>query len=392
MLARLPLLFGAAVALLAAPARSDKSSLGEVIVHEWGTFTTVAGVDGAARVWQPLGGPEDLPCFVRRLDFGFSPKAMFGSVRMETPVLYFYSPRAATLSVKVGFPKGLISEWYPDAKVAPRSTSGGFTLGNGSIEWGTVRVSPGADPDLPVERRANHYYAARETDAAPLEVNKQWERLLFYRGIGSFQIPYEVTLSGEDLVTSRLNPYLDPSLSHVPRAILFENRNGKIGFQEVNANGATVRLPSLDGSLPDLKAQLEAILVKEGLLAREAHAMVETWKDSWFEKGARLFYIVPRAFVDDVLPLQIEPAPAAVQRVFVGRIELMPAWVGREAVRALEADDLAAVKSWGRFWTPIAERYLPSARYGPEVLRYFRTASPLGSRGCSAEAESGRRD
>jgi hypothetical protein len=38
-----------------------------------------------------------------------------GTVRMETPVLYFYSPRETTVSVKVSFAKGTITEWYPHA-------------------------------------------------------------------------------------------------------------------------------------------------------------------------------------------------------------------------------------------------------------------------------------
>ena len=37
--------------------------------------------------------------------------------------------------------------------------------------------------------------------------------------------------------------------------------------------------------------------------------MVETWRDSWFEDGARLFYLLPRSAVDVVLPLQIDPRP-----------------------------------------------------------------------------------
>ena len=52
--------------------------------------------------------------------------------------------------------------------------------------------------------------------------------------------------------------------------------------------------------------------------------MVETWKDSWFEKGARLIYIVPSRAVDQILPLQIEPQPAETTRVFVGRLEFQP--------------------------------------------------------------------
>src|SRR6266576_1709619 len=45
----------------------------------------------------------------------------------------------------------------------------------------------------------------------------------------------------------------------------------------------------------------------QGLCQDEAHAMVEAWRDSWFEEGSRLLHIVPAAFVDGVLPLSINP-------------------------------------------------------------------------------------
>jgi hypothetical protein len=35
-----------------------------LIVHEWGTFTTVSGADGTPYYWNPLIGPSELP--VRR--------------------------------------------------------------------------------------------------------------------------------------------------------------------------------------------------------------------------------------------------------------------------------------------------------------------------------------
>ena len=37
--------------------------------------------------------------------------------------------------------------------------------------------------------------------------------------------------------------------------------------------------------------------------------MIETWRDSWFQEGMRIFYLVPRQTVDAVLPLKIAPAP-----------------------------------------------------------------------------------
>ena len=32
-----------------------------LIVHEWGTFTSIAGKDGVALEWRPLNGSSDLP-------------------------------------------------------------------------------------------------------------------------------------------------------------------------------------------------------------------------------------------------------------------------------------------------------------------------------------------
>ena len=87
-------------------------------VHEWGTFTSIAGPDGQAMPWRPLTGPSDLPCFVTALNpnsVKTGPAGIPGitaTVRMETPVLYFYSAIPRTLRVGVTFYRGIISEWY----------------------------------------------------------------------------------------------------------------------------------------------------------------------------------------------------------------------------------------------------------------------------------------
>lgn len=175
-------------------------------LHEWGTFTTVAGSDGVL-----LDGlqreEEALPPFVRA-HFGFENGQMqpdaemtriarahgiphffagvpltkgFGkrpvknvTVKMETPVLYFHSRKAFHARVKVGFNGGSISQWYPqrsggevlpepptpaDPKTsptplsewtidfAPRNTkplNAGFVVEpyRGSIEWDVDVLSP----------------------------------------------------------------------------------------------------------------------------------------------------------------------------------------------------------------------------------------------------------
>ena len=101
----------------AAPTRT-LTSAPQLTVHEWGTFTSVAGQDGRAVEWLPLSGPPDLPCFVDRFRFNIK-GSLPGMVRMETPVLYFYTPREMTVNVNVRFPQGAMTEWFPRAAVTP---------------------------------------------------------------------------------------------------------------------------------------------------------------------------------------------------------------------------------------------------------------------------------
>jgi hypothetical protein len=309
-----------------------------LIAHEWGTFTTVAGEDGNPMMWRPLAS-ADLPCFVERLH-PFRPKSStFTTVRMETPVIYFYSKRPERVSVRVDMPGGLITEWYPSA-----SANRG-----GRIEWNNVQLL--ADPSLnepvyPVTKGDSHYYPARATDATPLTASGQTEKLLFYRGVGNFDVPVHARF--DDAGRLRVKVYGGGAL---PVAIYFENRGeGRVGFRVAR----DLREGDLVWDAPEVRADGEAEvrqllreeLVRAGLFPKEAAAMVETWRDSWFETGTRVLYLAPRAMVDRVLPLQIQPGPVAVERVFAGRVELLAPWRAEELRRTTDA---AVMLRAGRF-------------------------------------------
>ena len=103
------------------------------------------------------------------------------------------------------------------------------------------------------------------------------------------------------------------------------------------------------------------MLVAQGLYQKEAAAMVDTWRDSWFEEGLRLFYIVPRSAVDAILPLEINPAPASMARVFVGRIELITPSVVDEVKEAVLRRDRGVLVRHARFLRPILARVLASS-------------------------------
>jgi hypothetical protein len=151
-----------------------------LVAHEWGTFTSVAGEDGSAVQWAPLSGTPDLPSFVKHL----SPRNLKlapGLVRMETPVLYFYAAHSMSLSVHVDFPQGWITEWYPQATQVKPEASANFpyvpSFGRGEIQWDSVQLSSGSNPAFPTSQGASRYYAARNTDSAPLRINEQEEKI-----------------------------------------------------------------------------------------------------------------------------------------------------------------------------------------------------------------------
>ncbi len=377
------------------------------IVHEWGTFTSVAGADGAALEWRPLAGPSDLPSFVyttTRLtdDAGRGPGLRYGAnrcrncdhlhcacgsgcdgqckckgclvatVRMETPVLYFYSDCERVVSVRVGFPQGQVTEWYPRARWV-----------RDGIDWGAVRILPGADPAFPREEGESHYYPARNTDASPVrscmaegwQGDPEYEKFLFYRGVGTFDLPVEAGLQEQ---TVRVQA------SGVRHLVVFERRaDGAAGVVSPlrSDNPATMLVPrpvcgDPDEAIRRAEELLRDALLAEGLYAREVEAMLATWRDSWFEEGLRVFYTLPRSETDAILPLEIDPAPAETVRVLVGRIEIVTPEREREILEAvvrLGSDESgvretagAALRRHGRFAEPTLRRALEGAT-DPEV-------------------------
>jgi hypothetical protein len=352
--------------------------------HEWGTFTSIAGQDGRAVEWLPLTGSSDLPSFVEHFSRVAFKAGLHGTVRMETPVLYFYTNRETTVSVHVSFSKGLITEWYPHAShvypvsaVAPKFANfSDWSLYqkhlDGSIAWDSVELQPRNFAEFPSENRANHYYAARQTASTPLQIKTsngaQTEKFLFYRGVSTFAVPISATIHSDgSLLAENLT---DPAISNV---LLFERRGDKLGFRIAppSASSPTLNPPELNADMNSLERTVVDMLIAQGLYQDEAQAMFETWRDSWFEEGSRLLYIVPRQFVDSILPLSINPAPAETVRVFVGRLELITPATQRAVEQALAANDKTTLTRYGRFLAPILENMIANEK-NPSRQAQFR--------------------
>lgn len=290
---------------------------------------------------------------------------------METPVIYFYAENEMDVSVSIDFPKGKITEWYPQASIVnakyESDKKGRFESG---INWGAIKLMPNAKENFLREVSYSHYYPARETDATPLRVcdatktKNEYEKFLFYRGIGNFDLPLTAKLKGNQIILGNKNQ------EAIGGIIVFENRGSKVGFNVVPSliGETAVDRPALNQPLESVLAELERTLVAQGLYQREAQAMIKTWRDSWFEEGLRVFYILPDKLTDEILPLKIEPKPQEVVRVLVGRAEIITPEMEKDVKtqvgllnspsKQVREEAVKNLKKHGRFYEPILKSIL----------------------------------
>jgi hypothetical protein len=130
-------------------------------------------------------------------------------------------------------------------------------------------------------------------------------------------------------------------------------------FETLNSPETVLGRDLPQGDLQLVKSELEMRLVSHGLYLREAQAMVKTWEESWFEEGFRLFYVLPPAITEAVLPLSISPLPCEMVRVLVGRLEMFTPEAEEETLQLLtelracsgakRAEKLKALRRPGRF-------------------------------------------
>jgi hypothetical protein len=322
-------------------------------LHEWGTFTCVQGSDGVQMDWNPRIAPE-LPWFVYERSHVAASAAATGAAkarvkgvvvagktgtaqrqRMETPVMYFYSDQPRTVDVAVRFPHGAITEWYPQKSAAFITPSFAPDTGEPVLHWSRIDIlgrSDAAKGDLLTDATGSHYYAARETDASLLRVwdlnqTNELEKFLFYRGLAAITTPLHAKLESSDPKQVALSNGGKEDLRDI---FVYEVRDdGTLSWWSLTplAPGAAAALDMRAGAetgAASLASALRRALVGQGLYEKEAAAMVKTWESAWFgERGLRALYLLPRAWTDRTLPLDITPAPQEVQRVMVARAEII---------------------------------------------------------------------
>ncbi len=375
---------GLAGATVAAKPTSPADSL---VVHEWGTFLSMNGSDGVT-----LDGmyheEHALPDFVHaRSRDQLHIRA--SDVKGETPVIYFYTRQPQQISVKVGFPQGVWTQWYPQAeKVGPSWEQFGSPLEprHGHITW-QAQILPVPEgrraPELPKTASDSLWNYARDVDAAYVRTtdrthgsHSEVERFLFYRGLGQAKMPLGVSYGDGGMLTLPADAGF--SLKHL---FVLRVEKGRAAYRYLpelrpgdrltNVLPATADAQPLSAFTTKISDELAIRLGQSGLFPKEARAMVNTWRHSYFESdGIRVLYILPQSWTESFLPMILSPKPNVLVRVMVGRTELLTP--EREAQAASAVRELAStaaarrekafdwLREQGRYVEPILRQVLRS--------------------------------
>jgi hypothetical protein len=405
----------AAVAILVTTRGQNVSAAEKLVVHEWGTFTSLQDENG-----RQLGGinvdDEPVPPFVYGFKFGRPSRLYpqhatapgiiskgaperhpFVTMRLETPVIYFYPPKTQsgplTLNVDVHFLGGWLTQFYPSADCdAPGFKDNSTSLPTldrntvGRLAWNGLRVgthAKGPATDEPVWLTPRNVAAAGVTTA-----NGESEKYLFYRGVGNIDSPLAVAADSSTGTISLRPSIADGSLLGQSQSVrwlwlVHVRADGLTAYRELKPIELTANQKSIaataDGNfnnsdyarenLEKLQRSMHAALMKDGLFDEEATAMLQTWQKSYFATGGlRLFYIVPHAWTDHCLPLTISQ-PAEITRVMVARTELISP-EQRELLKRLASEPNSDPK-----WVQNLNRE------NPAVQRFYEGHSGFGDLG-----------
>ena len=331
----------------AAPPEKHSPPADPLIVHEWGTFLTMSGSDGV--VLDSMYHEEHaLPDFVHAVSQ--DELHMPGSqMKFETPVIYFYTKQPRTVDVTARFPTGIWTHWFPQAnRSAIFSGRADVPIADvelkqyGCLNWHVdlLPASLSANIALPTTPPGSLWNFARQVDAAYVrtasksEANSngagsngklkgnsaekgrsEIERYLFYRGLGHANLPLQVDARNGGTLSLSDSP--TPALKHL---FVMRVEGGKGVFRYIPDLQPG---QSLDHVIPDMQSAepladftshvsdaLAIRLEESGLYAKEARAMVHTWRSRLFPVGRHTRTVHPAANLDRGVHSAANHAPA----------------------------------------------------------------------------------
>ena len=210
------------------------------------------------------------------------------------------------------------------------------------------------------------------------------EKFLFYRGVGNFELPLSLKMPNDK--TLLLNNSGDEDISYVFIYEKWPEENPRVWWTGGLSAGGQKEVEAPETSLTDeameaaFKEFIEA-LTEAGLYEKEAKSMLNTWHESYFNSyGIKVFWVVPPKLTDKILPIQLDPAPSELERVLVGRSEILSPSFERQLVTEIYGKEQLNPWTKDRYYLAYMERVQQlivlqdnsaTTHYAPDVFDVF---------------------
>jgi hypothetical protein len=322
-----------AVMLLQSTVRADEPAKGQAkgyTLHEWGVFSAYQNVDLANADMRAEW--DSMPTFI----YGQVPgrNVPTAAVPVRKPVIYFHAVEALNVKLRVDFPEGgMPAVWWPatsEPAVIPRNIAVVQPPARQRhLVWQLRLKEPFTDRKIagalqPVDD-GSWIKSLRDVEADDVHAwvggagyAYEREKFVYYDGLMPRGKWAEVTATKDKV---RVRNQGDQPLFDVTAIDLRPNGTIRVARLEKLDSGATV--DALEFKETDKAAWPSAgmdSLVKQlttaGLNKDEAVALGKVWQRDFFQtEGLTVFYRLPQAEYERLLPLKAEPAPRETVRV-----------------------------------------------------------------------------
>jgi hypothetical protein len=347
----LPLLSGLALAADEPPVQKG------LAVHEWGVFRVHDDVDTAnadvRAEW------DDLPRFMYGHVSGRDLPVNWGAVEVRRrPVVFFHSPKALALRMRIDFPGGMPGVWWPGTRSPVALGTRRPGVGT-SLEWQLHLKEPPANQkpqhdglrEIPkghwVERmravKSDEVYAV--FGEGPIDVDR--EKFVFYDGLfpqGKW-LQVKVEKDRVSLLSQVKHPVHDVT-------VIDRRGDGKVRVARLAKLDAGAEVKAVEWAevergrfAADAADALAGQLADAGLFKDEAASLLDACKRDLLETdGVTVFYRLPQAEYERRLPMTLNPRAESLVRVgLVHHSHCEPEFPEqvRELVKQLDADEFA---------------------------------------------------
>lgn len=307
-----------------------------LVVHQWGVITSLHSSTGAKLGSLHLNDVEGkFPSYMLSTPTQ-APKNALSKIESG---FYLYNPTTHKVSIDIGFPMGIVNQWFPQKNSGDTWANNSITdfskEQNGLISWDNIAILPN-DNNEAFSKDLGSWNVLRNSKSNKLKIKNEIEKFLYFNAVGGdLEVLLDLQFKSDKEIIIK-----NKTDKNIPYIFVYEKNpdGGNVWWTGGLDKNCTKICTSTISSISYVNAKAEEFrkaLIKEGLFSEEAETILKAFENNWLKKnGFRVFYVFPKEDIEPILPSNISPQANDFQRVFIGKCELLMPYFEKEILNA----------------------------------------------------------